>query len=449
MALTDSMSTVLDDQGIQQLLSESVKLQTWLDVESALATAQAENGLIPKAAAIQIKKNAKVENLDLTKMAEIKRQVGHGFVPFVKVFVQTCDSESGKYIHYGATTQNIQQSSQNIILKQINHKFLTMTKTILLNLAMLAENNAASVMAGRTHGKHAIPITYGYKVSTWLSDMLMSLDRLEQLEPRVFTIMMGGAVGAFNSVGAVGPKIQARVGELLDMPVMMIPSRAIHTPQIEYINALALLANNCETIAEEVFQTSIEEFGEVSEPFQQGTIGSSTMPHKINPKLSKGIIANAQKLYSLTQVGYYSSARPFEADSSSNMLFDGLLTEAVGLMREILSRTVALTETLQVHVSRLYANATINHGIDNSEYIMMALAKKIGKDRAHTMVYQMAIDAEVNHKSYQDILLKNELLGQMFSKDELNNLLKPENYTGLSQELTLKMVKIVRQRCAK
>lgn len=449
MALTDSMSTVLDDQGIQQLLSESVKLQTWLDVESALATAQAENGLIPKAAAIQIKKNAKVENLDLTKMAEIKRQVGHGFVPFVKVFVQTCDSESGKYIHYGATTQNIQQSSQNIILKQINHKFLTMTKTILLNLAMLAENNAASVMAGRTHGKHAIPITYGYKVSTWLSDMLMSLDRLEQLEPRVFTIMMGGAVGAFNSVGAVGPKVQARVGELLNMPVMMIPSRAIHTPQIEYINALALLANNCETIAEEVFQTSIEEFGEVSEPFQKGTIGSSTMPHKINPKLSKGIIANAQKLYSLTQVGYYSSARPFEADSSSNMLFDGLLTEAVGLMREILSRTVALTETLQVHVSRLYANATINHGIDNSEYIMMALAKKIGKDRAHAMVYQMAIDAEVNHKSYQDILLKNELLGQMFSKDELNNLLKPENYTGLSQELTLKMVKIVRQRCAK
>lgn len=449
MSLTDSLSTVLDDQGVQQLLSEKVKLQTWLDVESALATAQAENGLIPKKAAIQIKQHAKVENLDLKKMAEIKRQVGHGFVPFVKVFVQACDSESGKYVHYGATTQNIQQSSQNIILKQINHKFLAMTKTTLLNLATLAENNATSVMAGRTHGKHAIPITYGYKVSTWLSDMLMSLDRLEQLEPRVFTIMMGGAVGAFNSVGVIGPKIQARVGELLDMPVMMIPSRAIHTPQIEYINALALLANNCETIAEEVFQTSIEEFGEVSEPFQKGTIGSSTMPHKINPKLSKGIIANAQKLYSLTQVGYYSSARPFEADSSSNMLFDGLLTEAVGLMREILIRMIALTKSMQVHVSRLYTNATINHGIDNSEYVMMTLAAKIGKDRAHAVVYQMAIDAEVNHKSYQEILLKNELLRQLFSKDEIINLLKPENYTGLSKEITLKTVKLVRQRCAK
>lgn len=447
MALTDSMSTVLDDWGINELLSEKRKLQTWLDVESALATAQAEYGVIPVSAAKNIQERAQVRNLDLGKMAEIKRQVGHGFVPFVKVFVQACDAESGKYVHYGATTQNIQQSSQNIILKQLNHKFVAMTKIVLMNLATLAENNATSVMAGRTHGKHAIPITYGYKVATWMSEILMSLDRLEQLEPRDFTIMMGGAVGAFNSVGTVGPKVQARVGELLKMPVMMIPSRAIHSPQIEYINALALLANNFQTIAEEVFQTSIEEFGEVSEQFRQGTIGSSTMPHKINPKLSKGIIANAQKLYSLTQVGYYSSARPFEADSSSNMLFDGLLTEAVGLMREIMVRTIELTKTLQVHVSRLYENATLNHGIDNSEYIMMKLAQKIGKDRAHEMVYQMAIEAEVEHKSYREILLKNDLLGQMFSRDEIRDFLKPENYIGLSQELTLSMVKVVRKRC--
>ncbi|MBO0472150.1 adenylosuccinate lyase [Enterococcus sp. DIV0840] len=444
MALTDSMSKTLDDYGVNQLLSKETKLQTWLDVESALATAQAEYGVIPTWAAENIKKNAKFEKLDLDKMDEIYRKVGHGFVPFVKVFVQACDEESGKYIHYGSTTQNIQQSAQNIILKQLNQKFLDLTKSILLNLADIAEKNASTVMAGRTHGKHAIPITFGYKVSTWMSEILMSVERLEQLEPRVFTIMMGGAVGAFNSTGKVGLDVQKRVGELLDMDVMMIPSRSINSQKIEYINALALLANNFHKIAEEVFQTSIEEFGEVSENFKKGTIGSSTMPHKINPKLSKGIIANAQKLYSLTQVGYFSSARPFEADSTSNMLFDGLLTDSVELMREIIIRTVDLTKTLNIHNERLYENATINHGIDNSEYIMMKLAEKIGKDQAHEMVYELAIDAEVNNKKYSEVLLEHELLKSMFSTEELLELLKPENYIGLSKEITLDTVKLIR-----
>lgn len=444
MALTDSSSRTLDDHGIGRLLSREVKLQTWLDVEAALAMAQAEHGVIPRGAAENIKANAKYENLDLELMDEIYRKVGHGFVPFVKVFVKACDPEAGKYIHFGSTTQNIQQSSQSIILKQVNRKFLELTWQILLNLADLAEAHADSVMAGRTHGKHAIPITYGYKVATWVSEILMSVERLEQLEPRVFTIMMGGAVGAFNSTGAVGLDVQRRVGEILDMDVMPIPSRAINSPKVEYINALALLANNFHTIAEEVFQTSIEEFGEVSEGFKKGTVGSSTMPHKINPKLAKGIIANAQKLYSLTSVGYFSSARPFEADSTSNMLFDGILDEAVGLMREAIVRMVELSATLNVNAERLYANANLNHGIDNSEYIMMKLAERLGKDQAHELVYDLAIDATVNHRKYSEVLLENEVVNSAFDQAEITELLQPENYVGLSSQIARETAQLVR-----
>lgn len=444
MALTDSMSKTLDDHGISHLLSNEVKLQTWLDVESALALAQAEHGVIPAEAAQNIKENARYENLDLELMDEIYRKVGHGFVPFVKVFVKACDPEAGKYIHFGSTTQNIQQSSQSIVLKKVNRKFLELTTQILLNLADLAETHADSVMAGRTHGKHAIPITYGYKVATWISEILMSVERLEQLEPRVFTIMMGGAVGAFNSTGAVGVDVQNRVGELLDMAVMQIPSRAVNSPKVEYINALALLANNFHTVAEEVFQTSIEEFGEVSEGFQKGTIGSSTMPHKINPKLAKGIIANAQKLYSLTSVGYFSSARPFEADSTSNMLFDSILHEAVGLMREAIVRMVELSATLHVDAERLYVNANINHGIDNSEYIMMKLAERLGKDQAHELVYELAIDASLNKRRYSEVLAANEVVSTAFSQDEIAEMLKPESYIGLSAEISRETARSVR-----
>ena len=449
MALTDSMTKTLDDHGISHLLSQEVKLQTWLDVEAALAQAQAENGVIPATAAENIKANAKYENLDLELMDEIYRKVGHGFVPFVKVFVKACDPEAGKYIHFGSTTQNIQQSSQSIIMKKVNRKFLELTKQILLNLADLAEAHADSVMPGRTHGKHAIPITYGYKVATWISEIELSVERMEQLEPRVFTVMMGGAVGAFNSTGSVGLEVQKRVGEILEMDVMSIPSRAINSPKVEYINALALLANNFHKIAEEVFQTSIEEFGEVSESFQKGTIGSSTMPHKINPKLSKGIIANAQKLYSLPVPGYFSSARPFEADSTSNMMFDSILYEAVGLMREIIIRMVELSGTLNVNVERLVENANINHGIDNSEYIMMRLAERLGKDQAHELVYELAIDATINHRKYSEVLLANEVVNSAFSTEEIAAMLQPENYIGLSAELARDTARQVRETYGK
>lgn len=449
MALTDSMTKTLDDHGISHLLSQEVKLQTWLDVEAALAQAQAENGVIPATAAENIKANATYENLDLELMDEIYRKVGHGFVPFVKVFVKACDPEAGKYIHFGSTTQNIQQSSQSIIMKKVNRKFLELTKQILLNLADLAEAHADSVMPGRTHGKHAIPITYGYKVATWISEIELSVERMEQLEPRVFTVMMGGAVGAFNSTGSVGLEVQKRVGEILEMDVMPIPSRAINSPKVEYINALALLANNFHKIAEEVFQTSIEEFGEVSESFQKGTIGSSTMPHKINPKLSKGIIANAQKLYSLPVPGYFSSARPFEADSTSNMMFDSILYEAVGLMREIIIRMVELSGTLNVNVERLLENANINHGIDNSEYIMMRLAERLGKDQAHELVYELAIDATINHRKYSEVLLANEVVNSAFSTEEIAAMLQPENYIGLSAELARDTARQVRETYGK
>lgn len=440
-ALYDSKSKTLDDKGIKKLLSSDSKYQAWLKVEAALAKAQGELEVIPKEAALKINQKAQIENLDFEKMDEIYRKVGHGFVPFLKVFVMACDEESGKYIHFGATTQNIQQTAQNLIMKQVHEKFLEYTLQILENLSELASKHAHTVMAGRTHGKHAIPITFGYKVSVWISELMMSLERMQEVEKRTFTAMMGGAVGAFNSTGEVGLAVQDRVAELLNLQPMMVPSRNITSPKIEYINTLQLLANNLHKIAEEVFQTSIEEFGEVAEGFTSGTVGSSTMPHKINPKLSKGIIANAQMLYSLSTITYCSAARPFEADSTSNMLFDGVMTQALELMTEILMRGEELTRTLTVNEKRMKENAEINAGLDNSEYIMMQIAQHLGKDQAHELVYELAIEAELTHRSYKEILLENQTINQLFTVNEIEKLLKPENYVGLSAVIVENVVR--------
>lgn len=443
-ALYDSKSKSIDDRGIGKILSEQNRLQTWLKVEGALAKAQAEEGYIPRQAADEIG-SLHLENLDLEKMAVIKARIGHGFVPFLKVMGEACGEESSKYIHYGVTTQNIQQTSQLYIAKQVYEVWKTFLADILKNLAVLAEENADTVMPGRTHGKHAIPITFGYKVSVWISELLQSVERLEEGEKRVFQVMMGGAVGSFNATGEVGRKVQAQVAKLLDMTAMPVPSRNISTHKQEFVMNLALLCSGIHKMAEEVYYTGLEEFGELSEGFTEGTVGSSTMPQKINPKLAKGIIGNSQKLYSLIPLGLYSGSRMFEGDSSAYMVSDAYLEEAMELTTEVLMRAEELTRTLYVNRERMYENASRNQGLDNSEFVMMKVAEKIGKDQAHSLMYEKAMMAERGGMNYLDALEADPVLCRYFSGTELEEMLKPENYTGLGHELALDMASAAKE----
>lgn len=436
-ALYDSKSK-LDDRGIKQLLSETNRYQTWLKVEAALALAQAEEGFIPEEAARDIAA-VRFEELDLAEMARIKDKVGHGFVPFIKVLVQACSETGGKYVHYGITTQNIQQTSQLYITRQINDVFKSFLADILANLGQLAQEHADTVMAGRTHGRHAIPITYGYKAAVWLSELLSGLERLEECEKRVFVAMMGGAVGGFNATGATGRKVQNRVAAMLEMAPMDVPSRNMSQMKVEYIMNLSLLCNTLHKMAEEVYYTGVEEFAEVSESFTPGTIGSSTMPQKINPKLAKGIIANSQKLYSLPATGLYSAVRMFEGDSSSYMLFDGLMEEALELTTEVLIRAEELTRTLHVNKERMLQNVRLNKGLDNSELVMMNVAEKIGKDKAHELMYEKAMQVELEGKDYYEVLLEDQMLNTMFSAEELKTMIDPASYTGVCDVLAMEL----------
>ena len=391
----------------------------------------------------------KLEDLDLEEMERIKAKVGHGFVPFVKVLVKACEGEGKRYIHYGVTTQNIQQTSQLYQAMKIHGIIKGFLGDILHNLSCLAETYADAVMPGRTHGKHAIPITYGYKVSVWISELLQASQRLEECEKRVFVVMMGGAVGGFNATGETGMRVQERVAKRLGMGAMDVPSRNMSQMKVEYMMNLCLLCNSLHKMAEEVYYTGVEEFGEVSESFTPGTIGSSTMPQKINPKLAKGIIANSQKLYSLPGIGLYSAVRMFEGDSSSYMLFDGLIEEALELTCEVLIRGEELTRTLHVNRDRLRRNAGINKGLDNSEYVMMRVAEKLGKDKAHELLYDKAMKTELEGKDYYTVLVEDETISSMFSPEELKEMIDPASYTGMCEQIARNMAKKAEQESRK
>ncbi|EPM5457674.1 class-II fumarase/aspartase family protein [Salmonella enterica] len=442
-ALYDSKTKTMEDYGIRALLTEDNKFQSWLDLEAMLAMAQGELGVIPASEASNIVNTCHLEKIDIAEAKRLQLEIGHGFVPFLKVLVNACPGQSGKYVHYGVTTQNIQQSAQLLVVKKVHSKFRIVVKDILMNLAQIAAEEATTVVPGRTHGRHAIPVTYGYKAAVWIEELLTTLERMEQCEPRVCTVMMGGAVGAFNASGEIGRDVQRRVAELLDMQEMRVPSRNIATHKIEYVQVLCLLASGCHKIAEEVYSTSLEEIGEVMEGFKKGTVGSSTMPHKVNPKLAKGIIANAQKLYSLPAVMLYSCSRPYEADSSSYMLQDATLQEALELMTEIILRTEELTRTLHINRTRMRHNAELNNGMDNSEYIMMMLAERTGKDKAHSKIYALTMESMSKQIPFIEALLSDEDISGLFSRTELEEMLKPENYTGLASVIAKESANIV------
>lgn len=444
-ALYDSKTKSMYDYGIRPLLNKEQKYQAWLDVEAALAKAQGELGIIPKEAAQKIQETAKLGNIDLVEMEQIQEKVGHGFVPFLKMLVKACDQESGKYIHYGVTTQNIQQTAQLLIVSKVHKKIKMVLADILKNLAQLAETHKNTVMPGRTHGRHAIPITYGYKVSVWISDLIASIERLNEASKRTFQVMMGGAVGSFNAFGEIGRDVQNKVAEYLCLGSMPVPSRNITSHKTEYIMALSLLSSTFHKIAEEVYSTSLEEIGEVMEGFTNGTVGSSTMPHKINPKLSKGIIANSQKIYTLPQLCLNSAARPYEGDSSQYMLFDAVLEEAIELTTEILLRAEELTRDLYVNTDKMKKNAHLNKGLDNSEYVMMQLAKKLGKDRAHSIVYKKAIYVQKEARDFKNVLLEDEEIKASFTEEEIETMLNPMSYTGCGEHIAVEQAERARK----
>ncbi len=430
-ALYDSKSKTINDRGMKALLGQQARVQSWLDVEAALAMAQAEHGMIPESAAKNIAANCQVEKIDLDEMERLLREIGHGFVPVIKVLVKACDRESGKYVHYGVTTQNIQQTAQLYLAKRFNALMQEFVNDTLRNLATMASEHQSTLMAGRTHGKHALPITWGYKVAVWIDELLSAQERMLEAEKRVFTVMMGGAVGAFHATGETGRQVQDSVAQRLGMHSMAIPSRNSRVYRMEYISNLCLLATTLHKIAEEVYQTSGEEFGEVSEAFTKGTVGSSTMPQKVNPKLAKGIIANAQKLYSVLTSCLYVSPRPFEADSSAYFIFDANIQESMECIAEIVMRAEELTRTLVINSDRMQHNVQLTHGLINSEKIMMHLVEKLGKDAAHERVYHLAMRSTHEGLPYADVLRHDPVIRQNFSDSEIDALIDPAHYTGL------------------
>ncbi|HEU0061537.1 MAG TPA: adenylosuccinate lyase family protein [Hyphomicrobiaceae bacterium] len=444
MSDTLPTATRVADPGIRAIYSQESRWQAWLDVEVALARAQAELAIIPAEAADAIARGARLELLDRTRIEAGFARTGHTLVPLVWELARVVGEPHGGWVHWGATTQNITQTGDLLLLRKAHQIFVRLIGETLMAMADLAERSAEMPMAARTHGQHAVPATFGYKVAVWIDELLRHLERLQQAQPRLFVAMLGGGAGTFASLGNNGPLVQAAVGRHLGFGSMPVPSRALGDHLAESVCILGLLAATCGKIGREVYTLMKTEFGEVEEPVPAGTVGSSTMPQKRNPKLCQDVIALTAEVRALVPLALEAMQTEHEADRTTSLMMDAAEARACIAMGDALSRLREIVRGLRLDPARMRRNLNLSGGLIMAEAVMLELGAVLGRQHAHDVVFDAAQAAVVENQPFSAMLAADPRVSAHLSAAAIDKLLDLAAYTGLCADLAKQAVARVR-----
>jgi adenylosuccinate lyase len=423
------------DPGIRALYAQENRWQAWLEVEAALARAQAELGIVPQEAAEAIAGAARLERLDRARIDAGLARTGHTIVPLVWELARVVGEPHSGWVHWGATTQNITQTGDLLVLRQAHRIIRRLIGEALEALADLAERGADMPIAGRTHGQHAVPATFGYKPAVWIDEMIHHVERLRQAAPRIFVAMLGGAAGTFASLGEDGPKVQAGIARRLGMLPMTVPARSIGDHLGENLCLFGLVAATCGKIAREIYTLMKTEFGEVEEPVPPGTVGSSTMPQKRNPKLCQDIIAASADIRSCVPLALEAMQTEHEADRTTSLIIEAAEARAAIAMGDMLSRLVAVLRGLRLDPERMRKNLDLGGGLIMAEAVMLKLGAAVGRQHAHDVVYEAAQAAFVEGRPFAQLLAADPRVSAYLGPAEIEALLDPTCYIGLCAEM--------------
>ena len=416
---------------VSTLFSREQLFQAYLDVEAALAKAQAKQNIIPEAAAHTISQMAQISNLNMDNINQSLDKTGHPLVPLIWELDRVCGPDAGGYIHWGATTQNITQTGKLLLVKQFHQLFLEKILKLLSVLSELALNTKNYALPGRTHGQHAVPATFGYKVAVWIDEIIRHYYRFKNCEDRVFVTMLGGGAGTMASVGMEGLETQKLMAEELGFTSMSMPARTIGDHLTEYILNLAMFAATSSKMAREIYTLMKQEFGEVEEPVPDGAVGSSTLPQKRNPRNCQDIVAWAAELRTMVPMSLEAMQTEHEADKTTSMMINVAIDRSCELADKIVSSSIYIFTDLKVFPDRMRKNLDLSGGLIMSEQIMLELGKKLGRQRAHDVVYDAAQHSAKTGVDFISALNEQQEITQNFKSDEINSMLDPEQYLGL------------------
>jgi adenylosuccinate lyase len=425
---------------LRAIFSDANRVQKWYDFEAALALEQAELGIIPKAAAQDIAAKAKVANVDLSAIAAEIRRIKHPLVPALKAVEKLCRDGHGEYIHFGPTTQDVLDTATVMQMKEAHAIYLRDMKAVGRALCQLAEAHKATPMAGRSHGVQALPITFGHKAAVWLSEMGRNYERLRGLEARTFVGGMVGAVGTQASYGPQAPELERRLMKRLGLGVADINWQPARDRFAEYACVLAIIGQTLGKIANEVINLEHTEIGELYEPFSEGKVGSSTMPHKRNPSSCEAVVGVSRALRYNAALLLEGMIIEHERDGSSWRAEWKALPESCLMAGGVLATMKYVLGGLTVDAPRMRRNLDALGGFLLSERVMFALSEKVGKQTAHDLVYEASMHGIEHGVSFEQALMLDQRVAAALPPAELRKVLDPTTYVGLAPQIVDKVL---------
>ena len=432
-------------QAMRDIWDDRATIARWLEVEAALAAVEAELGLVPEKAAREIERKARVENLDLRSMKRGFDRTWNPVVPLLDELRKKLSPEARGVLHWGATSKNIFDTGLVLQVKDSYDALQVRLWTVIDQLAAIAEEHRHTLMAGRTHGQHAIPVTFGFKAAAWLDEVLRHEERLVESRPRVLVGEFGGAVGTLAALGGKGLEIQARLMDRLDLGVAAAPVKTAGDRIAEFVLLLSMLSASLGKIAQNLYnlqQTDIDEVQECTE----GKVGSSAMPHKQNPVASGSVVFLGRLLRANAGPALDYIHAEGEDDHRQGETAWKFVPEVCLLADAQIELTSRLLSSLVVKRENMRRNLERASGFICSESLLMQLSGSMGRDRAHEKVKELCDAAREQGKSLREIAADDADVRRHLSPAQIQSSLAPESYLGETQEIVSRVLSSYRRR---
>jgi 3-carboxy-cis,cis-muconate cycloisomerase len=426
---------IFSTEAMRRIFADENRVQKYLDIEAALARAQARLGVIPQEACDEICRHCTADQYDFAKLKVQTERIGYPVLPVVQQLVSLCRDGLGEWCHWGATTQDITDTATVLQIREALDLVEADIVAIADALAALAKRYRDTPMAGRSNLQQAVPITFGYKVATYLAAFERHRQRLKELRPRVLVGEFGGAAGTLSSLGTSGLAVQAALMKELRLGQPEIAWHTVRDRIAEVGCFLGLVTGVCGKIAFDVklmMQTEVEE---VYEPFHEGRGSSSTMPQKRNPISCVYITATTSLVRQHVAALLDAMVEDHERATGPWEIEWIAVPEIFSLAAGALAQTRFMMSGLQVDEKKMRANLDITRGLIVSEAVMMGLGPHIGRQYAHDLVYDICRQVVATGRTLLDLLAENKEVAKYLDRAALEKLCDPANYLGQAGEM--------------
>lgn len=418
---------------MRKVFSDESLMQKWLDAWVALARAEADLGVIPQEAAKKIADKASFEVFDPILIREGIVDTTHPLIVQIRQFTDAVGGREGGFIHWGATTQDIMDTAVVLQMKEAQEVLLDQLNKFLKTLLLLADKYKSTIMPGRTHGQHALPITLGYKIAIWADEIGKHIERLEAGQDRYLVSSFSGAAGTLASISEHGLAIQEKYSEYLGLKQATITWHVQRDGFAEYSSYIAMIAGTIGKIANEIINLQRTEIGEIEEGFKDGQIGSSTMPHKRNPMICEYVVGLTRVVQRNASLSFDAMLQEHERDMTFwttewsyipqiNMMTSGGIEQMQGILERFI-----------VHEDKMARNLDQLKGLIVSENLMLTLGAHVGRQVAHDMVYKVSMQAFEEDRHLLEVTLEDAEIMAHLSDVEVKNCLDPKSYVGLCE----------------